>query len=279
VTDYIDVDSAFSRALAVKAEEGELHALFAAGSLANAEEATEGRALGPRCRCSARHHGHDQLTGRLGRHGVDGATVRPPAKACHAGPSSRGRDAWNALRTIVPGMAGDFCGRVLPKCQQRHDPSAKFGEMLLRLRESRASSDTVVGGNTIFTQPSQVAPIDHIIKRFQVKGLSTVPRTPQGRLALSQAAPQALTEVWPLSTPTFSSQRRTSPARRSIFGLTTSGRGQSGMEDAPMGSRSFQPCSPSSLRPRARRRLASRTFTSDQRIGRSQSRSATAGAA
>jgi FMN-dependent oxidoreductase (nitrilotriacetate monooxygenase family) len=189
VTDYVDPD--FYRALAIKAEEGKLHAVFLADTLTNAEEGTDRPALGaldPTVLLATMA----AVTERVGLVGTASTTFNEPFDLARRFATldhlSRGRAAWNVVTTFVPAVAENFGGKALPDREQRYERADEFCEVVLRLWESWGP-DALVGDRPrgVFADPAQVRPIDHIGTHFRVKGPATVPRTPQGRPALFQA--------------------------------------------------------------------------------------------
>jgi FMN-dependent oxidoreductase (nitrilotriacetate monooxygenase family) len=189
VSDYVDPD--FYRALARKAEEGHLHAVFLADTLTNAEEGTDRPALGaldPAVLLAVMAG----VTSRIGLVGTASTTFNEPFDLARRFATldhlSNGRAAWNAVTTFVPAVAENFGGKALPNREQRYERADEFCEVVLRLWESwgvDALVDDKAAG--VFADPAQVQPIDHHGAHFQVRGPLTVPRTPQGRPALFQA--------------------------------------------------------------------------------------------
>jgi len=187
--DYTDLD--YYAEIARLAEQGRLHAMFLADTLAVSEENFERPNLGamdPTVVLSALA----SITTHLGLVATASSTYNEPYNLARRISSldhlSRGRAAWNIVTTFVPDVAANFGDASLPKSEGRYQRAEEFVDVVIRLWESW--QDTALIGDKAagrFADGNQVQPIDHHGEFYNVRGPSTLPRTRQVRPLLFQA--------------------------------------------------------------------------------------------
>ena len=187
--DYLDID--YFAEIARLAEQGRLHAMFLADTLAVSEENFERPNLGamdPTVVLSALAG----ITTHLGLVATASSTYNEPYNLARRISSldhlSRGRAAWNIVTTFVPDVAANFSDAALPKSDGRYQRAEEFVDVVIKLWESW-QDDALIGDKKAgrFADGGKVQPIDHRGEFYTVRGPSTLPRTPQLRPLLFEA--------------------------------------------------------------------------------------------
>jgi len=189
VSDYFDPD--FFMKVARIAEEGLLHALFLANTLAVDEENFDRPNLGALDPATllALLAG---ATRRIGLVGTASTTYNEPYNLARQFQTldhlSGGRAGWNVVTTFVPSAAANFGTQPLPAGPQRYARAQEFIDVVRALwlswQEGALVGDKQSG---VFGRPERIRPIDHQGTNYSVKGPSTLPRSPQTHPVLFQA--------------------------------------------------------------------------------------------
>lgn len=173
------------------AENGLLHALFLADTLAVSEENFERPNLGamdPATVLAALA----ATTRHVGLVATASTTYNEPYNLARRFASldhlSRGRAGWNIVTTFVPDVAANFGSDALPRGDARYDRAEEFVDVVRSLWGSWKPG-SLVGDKTtgVFADGSRVHAIDHRGIHFNVRGPLTLPRSPQGWPVLFQA--------------------------------------------------------------------------------------------
>ncbi len=186
--DYTTLD--YFKRTAQIAENGCLHAMFLADTLAVSEENFERPNLGamdPTIVLSALA----ACTSHLGLVATASTTFNEPYNIARRISSldhiSGGRAAWNIVTTFVPDVANNF-GATLPAHDDRYVRAEEFVDIVIKLWDSWGVGSTIGDkAKGVFADGSKVTKVDHAGAHYKVNGASTLPRTPQGRPLIFQA--------------------------------------------------------------------------------------------
>jgi FMN-dependent oxidoreductase (nitrilotriacetate monooxygenase family) len=182
---------AFFRTIAQVAEQGCLHSVFLADTLAVAEEDFERPNLGAMDPTIVLAD-VAAATERIGLVATASTTYNEPYNLARRFATldhlSGGRAAWNVVTTFVPQVAANFGGDELPPGPTRYERAEEFVDVVLRLWESWQDG-ALVGDKPSgrFVDASRVKPIDHAGAHFSVRGPLTLHRSPQGRPIVFQS--------------------------------------------------------------------------------------------
>ncbi|CCB66594.1 LLM class flavin-dependent oxidoreductase [Hyphomicrobium sp. MC1] len=188
-TSYVDLD--FYREIARLAEDGRLHAIFLADTLAVSEENFERPNLGamdPTTVLGALA----AVTKHVGLVATATTSYSEPYNLARRIASldhlSRGRAAWNIVTTFIPDVAANFSKAPLPPHAERYARAEEFVDIVTALWDSWEDG-ALVGDKAsgLFADRARVHPVNHDGNFFAVRGPSTLPRSPQGRPILFQA--------------------------------------------------------------------------------------------
>jgi len=101
---------------------------------------------------------------------------------------SEGRVGWNIVTTALQSASAHFGSAGLPAHQDRYARAEEFVEVVTRLWEAWAEDAiTADAASGRYADLDKITPIDHVGPHFQVAGPLPLRRSPQGRIALSQA--------------------------------------------------------------------------------------------
>lgn len=188
-SDYFD--PAFFIEVARIAEDGLLHALFLANTLAVDEENFERPNLGALDPAAllALLAG---ATRRIGLVGTATTTYNEPYNLARQFQTldhlSGGRAGWNVVTTFVPSTAANFGAQALPEGAQRYERAQEFVDVVRSLwlswQDGALVGDKASG---LFARAELARPIHHQGPHFSVRGPSTLPRSPQVHPVLFQA--------------------------------------------------------------------------------------------
>lgn len=187
--DYLGL--AYYQRIAELAEQGRLHAIFLADTLAVAEENFERPNLGaldPAITLAALA----ASTRHVGLVATASTTYNEPYNLARRLASldhlSKGRAAWNIVTTFVPDVARNFGTQALPPGPARYARAEEFVDVVIGLWESWKQA-ALVGDKAsgVFAHRDHVHPLDHEGEHFSVRGPLTLPPSPQGRPLLFQA--------------------------------------------------------------------------------------------
>ncbi|MBX6748347.1 MAG: LLM class flavin-dependent oxidoreductase [Micromonosporaceae bacterium] len=132
------------------------------------------------------------FTQRIGLIGTSSTTYNEPFTVARQFATldhlTNGRAGWNIVTTAIQAAAGNFGSDPLPAHQDRYERAEEFVQVVVGLWECW-QEDAIVAdvASGTYGDLSRIRPLDHVGKFFQVKGPLPVRRSPQGRLALSQA--------------------------------------------------------------------------------------------
>lgn len=184
-------DPAFFLEVARTAEDGLLHAVFLADTLAVNEENFERPNLGAMdpVTVMALLAG---ATRRIGLVGTASTTYNDPYGLARRFQTldhlSAGRAGWNVVTTFVPATAANFGTAELPEGARRYARAEEFVDVVRALWLSWQQGALVgdkVGGQ--FARAELARPIRHRGEFFSVEGPLTLPRSAQGHPVLFQA--------------------------------------------------------------------------------------------
>ncbi|MET1045839.1 MAG: LLM class flavin-dependent oxidoreductase [Hyphomicrobium sp.] len=188
-TSYVDID--FYREIAQLAEQGRLHAIFLADTLAVSEENFERPNIGamdPTTILGA----VAAVTKNVGLVATATTSYSEPYNLARRIATldhlSRGRAAWNIVTTFVPDVAANFSKAPLPPHSERYARAEEFVDIVTALWDSW-EEDALVGDKAsgLFADRNRVHAVNHDGRFFAVRGPSTLPRSPQGRPILFQS--------------------------------------------------------------------------------------------
>lgn len=188
-SDYFN--PAFFLQVARLAEDGLLHALFLANTLAVDEENFERPNLGALDSATllALLAGG---TSRIGLVGTASTTYNEPYNLARQFQTldhlSGGRAGWNVVTTFVPSTAANFGTQELPQGSQRYARAQEFVDVVRALWLSWQKG-ALVGDKAsgLFAQAALAQPINHQGQHFAVNGPLTLPRSVQTHPVLFQA--------------------------------------------------------------------------------------------
>ena len=188
-SDYFD--PAFFLKVAGIAEDGLLHAVFLANTLAVDEENFERPNLGA-LDSVALLSLLAGATRHIGLVGTATTTYNEPYGLARQFQSldhlSGGRAGWNVVTTFVPSTAANFGAQPLPPGEHRYARAQEFVDVVRALwlswQDGALVGDQASG---LFARPERVRPIDHRGVHFTVKGPATLPRSAQVHPVLFQA--------------------------------------------------------------------------------------------
>ena len=206
---FLDVE--YYRNIARIAERGTFDALFLADhpSLDSDPGLQPWNALEPTVLLT----GIAAATEHLGLIGTASTTFNDPynlarrlASADHV---TKGRIAWNIVTTRSAVTAANFGSDGIPDKDERYARAEEFVDVVVELWDSW-EDDALIGDREqgIFADRSKIHTIDHVGRWFSVRGPLNVPRTPQGRPVLVQAAPRPAASASPPGSPMRSSPLR-----------------------------------------------------------------------
>ena len=187
--DYTDVE--YYQEIGRIAEQGCLHAMFLADTLAVAEENFERPnfgAMDPVVVLAA----VATTTEHVGLVATASTTYSEPYNLARRISSldhlSHGRASWNIVTTFIPDVAANFGSTALPNHDDRYERAKEFVEVATRLWDSW-EDDALIGdkSNGQFADATKVHAIDYRGAYYTVRGPLTLPRSPQGRPVLYQS--------------------------------------------------------------------------------------------
>jgi len=188
VSDYVSPE--FYKALARKAEEGRLHAVFLAEQITNQENGVD-RPCGTLDAVTVLSF-MAAATSKIGLIGTASTTYNVPYELARRFATldhlSGGRVGWNSIATQNPHTMEQFGGGEHPDHEARYERADEFIEVVLKLWDSWEEGSLVGDkANAIFGRADKVHTIDHVGEHFQVKGPLPFARSPQGRPVIFQA--------------------------------------------------------------------------------------------
>lgn len=100
---------------------------------------------------------------------------------------SKGRIGWNVVTSMFDAEARNHGYGSMPDHAHRYERADEFIDVVLRLWDSWQDTALVCDRESVYADPLQVHPINHIGTYFRVDGPLTIPRPPQGHPVLFQA--------------------------------------------------------------------------------------------
>ncbi|MEE3662301.1 LLM class flavin-dependent oxidoreductase [Brenneria sp. g21c3] len=181
----------YYQGIARTAEEGKLHAVFLADTLAAGEEAYQRPNLGAMDPVTVLAS-LTAVTTHIGLVGTASTTFNDPFNLARRFMSldhlSHGRAGWNIVTTFVPDVAANFGQQALPPGEVRYQRAEEFVDVVRALWASWQPDALIADKiNGIFADPTRIHAIHHQSAHFNVQGPLTLPPSPQGRPILFQA--------------------------------------------------------------------------------------------
>ena len=145
---------------------------------------------------------------------------------------SGGRAGWNIVTTATQAAAQNFGLDEVPGHRERYQRAAEFVDVSVALWDSWEDGaeigDKAAGR---YADPARIHPVDFAGEYFRVRGPLNVPRSPQGRPLLVQAARPRTAASSPPGTPRRCSPRnRRWPTRRSSTPTSKAGPAKRGRD-------------------------------------------------
>lgn len=131
-------------------------------------------------------------TSRIGLIGTSSTTFNDPFTVARQFATldhlTEGRAGWNIVTTAVAAASSNFGSANLPTHADRYERAEEFVDVVTSLWEAWDADAIVADAATgIYADRSRIRAINHSGEQFQVEGPMPIRRSPQGRLALSQA--------------------------------------------------------------------------------------------
>lgn len=186
---YLDLD--YYSDIARVAEEGKLHALFLADTLAAGEEEYQRPNLGAMDTLNVLS-ALVPLTQRIGLVATASTTYNEPFNLARRFMTldhlSKGRAGWNMVTTFVPAVAANFSRAALPSGVDRYQRAEEFAEVVQALWQSW-QPDAIVDDKSRgrFADATRIHAINHQGTHFSVQGPLTLPPSRQRQPVLFQA--------------------------------------------------------------------------------------------
>ncbi|TCV95458.1 LLM class flavin-dependent oxidoreductase [Biostraticola tofi] len=184
-------DPGYFQDIARCAEQGKLHAVFLADTLAAGEEAYQRPNLGamdPVAVLSSMA----AITRHIGLVGTASTTFNEPFNLARRFMTldhlSAGRAGWNIVTTFVPDVAANFGQSALPAGTARYRRAEEFVDVVSALWQSWQPG-AIIGDKISgeFADPQRIGAINHQGEHFQVQGPLTLPPSAQRHPVLFQA--------------------------------------------------------------------------------------------